>query len=72
MCKLDENCDPDKEYSLEEVAKHNKEDDCWIVLGEIERGTSMIITFTFSICVNVDANKRLSFFLKSIEVLHHV
>jgi cytochrome b involved in lipid metabolism len=27
-----------KEYTLEEVSKHNKTDDCWLVIGNIKNG----------------------------------
>ena len=29
----------EKKISLEEVAKHNKQDDCWLVIGNAKTGT---------------------------------
>lgn len=30
--------EPEKEFTLEEVAKHNKVDDCWLVIGNDATG----------------------------------
>lgn len=39
--------EPEKEYTMEEVSKHNKVDDCWLVIGNDATGkTQMIYLFT--------------------------
>jgi|ABSN01.1.fsa_nt_gi hypothetical protein len=33
--------EPEKEFTLEEVAKHNKVDDCWLVIGNDATGKKL-------------------------------
>eukprot|EP01039_Chlorochromonas_danica_P009799 gene9799-10837_t len=35
-----------KEYSLEEIAKHDKKEDCWIILGNEENGGPKVYNIT--------------------------
>jgi hypothetical protein len=30
-----------KEYTLEEIAKHNTQDSCWLIIGNVKTGTSL-------------------------------
>ena len=34
--------EPEKEYTMEEVSKHNKTEDCWLVIGNDATGMLII------------------------------
>ncbi|KAL7470081.1 hypothetical protein ACHAXS_012565 [Conticribra weissflogii] len=37
---------PEKEYTMEEVSKHNKADDCWLVIGNENTGGPKVYDIT--------------------------
>jgi hypothetical protein len=39
--------EPEKEYTMEEVSKHNKVDDCWLVIGNDATGKTQMIYSPF-------------------------
>ena len=32
-----------KEYTLEEISQHNKTDDCWLIIGNINNGMCTLV-----------------------------
>eukprot|EP00571_Detonula_confervacea_P011133 CAMPEP_0172307080 /NCGR_PEP_ID=MMETSP1058-20130122/8008_1 /TAXON_ID=83371 /ORGANISM="Detonula confervacea, Strain CCMP 353" /LENGTH=137 /DNA_ID=CAMNT_0013019153 /DNA_START=52 /DNA_END=465 /DNA_ORIENTATION=- len=38
--------EPEKEYTMEEVSKHNKADDCWLVIGNDATGGPKVYDVT--------------------------
>jgi hypothetical protein len=43
--------EPEKEYTMEEVSKHNKVDDCWLVIGNDATGKAQINSPSLSVKV---------------------
>jgi len=35
-----------KEYTLEEISKHNKQDDCWLIIGNLKNGGPQVYDVT--------------------------